>query len=509
LLRQLTLAEYTNTLSDLLSLSNPDTSEVPPDQAVDGYTTNVASNFVTQAYIDAYSSVASALAARAITESFASIVPCQTQDSACASTFVQTFGLRAFRRPLTSDELSRYVGFFDSNLTGGDFKTGVSLAIQGMLISPNFLFRSELGADNGQGTFVLTPYEIATALSYSYWGTMPDSTLFAAAQAGALSSKTQIQAQAERLLADPRGRSRIASFFYEWMQGSRANIATPDMGTYPNIYAASGSLSNIVNSMRAEEDAFVTNVAFDSTKKFSELFTANYTFANDALAAYYGLTPPGTGTTTTKVMIGPGSARGGVLTLGMFLLGHARTNESSPTQRGHQIRANILCEDVPPPPPGVVPVVPAGTPGATGRDQIEALTGTGVCATCHNLMNPIGFGLEGFDGAGQERTLDNGYPVDATGQLTGFTDASGKTITFNGARQLSTALATYATAQSCFAANYYRYVRGFDPQGVDLGAVEELQQNFVQANQDLPELFVDISLQDSFTHRRTAEVVGP
>jgi len=280
------------------------------------------------------------------------------------------------------------------------------------------------------------------------------------------------------------------------------------MGTYPNIYAASGGITNIVDSMRAEEDAFVTNVAFDSTKKFSELFTANYTFADDALAAYYGLAPPGTGTTTAKVMIGASSARGGILTLGMFLIGHARTTESSPTQRGHQIRANILCRDVPPPPPGVIPVVPAGTPGATGRDQIEALTGTGVCATCHNLMNPVGFGLEGFDGAGQERTLDNGQPVDATGQLTGFTDDSGKTITFDGAKQLSAALATYPSAQSCFAANYYRYVRGFNPQGPDVGAVERLQQNFVQANQDLPELFVGVSLQDSFINRRTVEVLG-
>ncbi len=508
LLRQLTLAEYTQTLADLLYLSNPDTSEVPPDQAVDGFTTNVTSNFVTQAYMDAYSTVAAALAARAIGESYANLVPCQTQDTACATNFVAAFGLRAFRRPPTSDELSRYGAFFDPSLTGGDFKTGVSLVIQGMLISPNFLFRSELGTDNGQGTFALTPYEVATALSYSYWGTMPDAALFSAAQAGALSSRAQIEQQAQRLLADPRGRSRIASFFYEWMQGSRANIATPDMGTYPNIYAASGGFTNIVDSMRAEEDAFVTNVAFDSTKKFSELFTANYTFADDALAAYYGLTPPGTGMTTAKVMIGPGSARGGILTLGMFLLGHARTNESSPTQRGHQIRANILCRDVPPPPPGVVPVVPAGTPGATGRDQIEALTGTGVCATCHTLMNPIGFGLEGFDGAGQERTLDNGQPVDATGQLTGFTDDSGKTITFDGAKQLSAALATYASAQSCFAANYYRYVRGFNPQGADVGAVEKLQESFVQANQDLPDLFVGVSLQDSFINRRTVEVLG-
>jgi hypothetical protein len=509
LLRQLTLAEYTNTAGDLLHLAKPDTNEIPPDNPIDGYTTNVASNFVTQAYMDAYSSVASELATRVLNESYASVVPCQTQDTACATTFVQTFGLRAFRRPLTSDEMTRYGNFFNASLTGGDFKTGVSLVVQAMLISPNFLFRSELGTDMGGGTFVLTPYEIASALSYTYWGTMPDDALFTAAQSGSLSSKTQIQAQAERLLADPRGRCRIASFFYEWMQGSRANIAAPDMGTYPDIYTAPGGFANIVSAMRDEEDAFVTHVAFDSTKKFSELFSANYTYANDALAAYYGFAPPGTGTVSAKVAIPPTSSRGGVITLGIFLLGHARTNESSPTQRGHQIRANILCRDVPPPPPGVVPVVPAGTPGATGREQIEALTGSGICATCHNLMNPIGFGLEGFDGAGKERTLDNGEPVDATGQLTGFSDSAGNTITFDGARQLTNALAMYPAAQACFAANYYRYVRGFDPQGVDQGAVEKLEQNFTQTNQDLPDLFVGVALQDSFVERRSVEAISP
>jgi hypothetical protein len=378
-----------------------------------------------------------------------------------------------------------------------------------MLISPNFLFRSELGADNGQGVFVLTPYEVASALSYGYWGTMPDAALFSAAQSGALATKAQIEAQARRLLADPRGRSRIASFFYEWMQGSRANIATPDMGKYPAIYAAPGGFAAIVKAMREEEDAFVTGVAFDSTKKFSELFSAKYTFASDDLATYYGLSPAGSGAAPAKVTIRSSSARGGVLTLGMFLLGHARADQSSPTQRGHQIRANILCEDVPPPPAGVVPIIPAGTPGATGRDQIQALTGSGVCAGCHNLMNPIGFGLEDFDGIAQERTLDNGAPVDTTGQLTGFTDASGKTITFDGPRQLSGILASYATAQSCFAANYYRYVRGFAPQTLDQAAVMKLQQKFVQSNEDLPDLFVDVVLQDSFVQRRSAEVIKP
>src|SRR5882724_1648229 len=225
------------------------------------------------------------------------------------------------------------------SVTGGDFKVGVGLVVQAMLISPYFLFRSELGADNGQGFFALTQYELASALSYTYWGTMPDDALFSAANSGALANKAELETQARRLLADPRGRARIASFFYEWLESPRAYIAAKDMGTYPNLYKGTNGLTGMVDAMRAEEDAFVTNVVFDSTKKFSELFTADYTFANDTLAGYYGLPAPGTGDKASKVALGAGSPRGGLLTMGMFLLGHARTNESSPTQRGHMIRA--------------------------------------------------------------------------------------------------------------------------------------------------------------------------
>src|SRR6185436_5249167 len=221
--------------------------------------------------------------------------------------------LRAFRRPVTSDEKTRYLGFFDASLTGGDFKAGVELTISAMLISPLFLFRSELGADSGQGTFALTPYETATALSYTYWGTMPDDALLAAAAAGALASKQDIESQVRRLLGDSRGRSRIASFFYEWTESARAYVATKDMGTYPALFGAPGGLNAIVGAMRTEQDAFITNVVFDSSKKFSELFTADYTFANDALAAYYGLPKPGSGDKTTKVALGATSPRGGLL----------------------------------------------------------------------------------------------------------------------------------------------------------------------------------------------------
>ena len=515
LLRQLTLSEYTNTVTDLLHVTNPDTTNIPADIAVRDFTNNVTGAFVDDSHMSAYQSVGSALATRAINESYTAIVPCQTQDTACATTFVNSFGQRAFRRPLAADETARYVALFDSSLTGGTFKTGVGLAINAMLISPYFLFRSELGTDMGQGKFVLTPYEIATALSYTYWGTMPDAALFASAQSGALANKTEIQAQASRLLADPRGRAQVANFFYQWLESPRAYDSTKDVATYPKFTTPSVT-TEIVNAMRGEEDAFIKNVVFDSTKSFDELFTANYTFVNDTLAAYYGFPLPGTGATFTKVPIPSGSDRGGLLTLGMFLFGHARTNESSPTQRGHVIRANFFCQDIPPPPAGVNPVVMDGTPGKTAREQILALTSTGICVNCHSLQDPIGFGLEGFGGDALQRAMDNGEAVDTSGTINKLTSHPSGPITFNGPKDLAQIIATSDQAKACLPTNLYRYARGFDAQAqvdstgasVDACAMQKLGQSFVQGNVDIPGLFLQVALQDSFTARRSAEVVA-
>jgi hypothetical protein len=368
--------------------------------------------------------------------------------------------------------------------------------------------RSELGTEAAAGRFTLTPFEVASALSYTYWGTMPDDALFASARSGALSGKREIEAQARRLLSAPRGRARIAAFAGEWLEASRAYVATKDAKTYPAIKDAATS-TQIVDAMKAELDAFFTGIAFDSTKKFSELFTADYTFVNDRLAAFYGLPAPGTGETTAKVTLPAGSPRGGLLTTGMFLFGHARADQSSPTQRGHTIRANVFCTDVLPPPPGVDATVKPGTPGKTGRQQIEALTGTGSCAGCHSLMNPIGFGLEGFDGAAQVRTLDNGEAVDTSGAINGL--ASSPTLAFNGPRELAALIAKDAEAQACLASHYYRYARGFVPEqtGEDRDAVaaDNLGKAFVKGNLDLPELFLQVALQDSFTARRSLEAL--
>jgi Protein of unknown function (DUF1592)/Protein of unknown function (DUF1588)/Protein of unknown function (DUF1595)/Protein of unknown function (DUF1587) len=512
-LRQLTPSEYRNTVGDLLRIANPDTTNIPTDPAVRGFTTNVTGPSLDSNHMDQYQLVGYALADRAMKESYAMLVPCQTQDNTCASAFLDSFGLRAFRRPFTADEKTRYLALFDPALTGNDFKTGVSLAIKSMLISPYFLLRSELGVDMGQGRFMLTPFETATALSYMYWGTMPDDALLASAQSGALANKTEIQAQAGRLLAEARGRARVASFFSEWLEAQRAYISSKDIGVYP-AFADQMASNAVVNAMRGEEDAFVTSVVFDSTKNYSELFTADYTFVNDRLATFYGLPIPGTGDVFKKVSLGAGSPRGGLLTLGMFLFGHARTDESSPTQRGHAIRANFFCQDIPPPPPGVVPVVTPGTPGKTAREQILALTSTGACPTCHRLQDPIGFGLEGFDSVGLPRTLDNGGAVDTSGVINNLASASGP-ITFNGPKELANIIATSNQARACLATNYHRYSRGFDASqqvdaagnAVDTCAVDKVAQSFVKGDIDIPGLFLQIALQDSFTARRSVQAV--
>jgi hypothetical protein len=504
LLRQLTNGEYRATVGDLLGLAAPDTTAIPPDVSVAGFTTNVTGAFVTEAHLDAYSSVGAALATRALGESYAKVVPCKTKDQACAAQFVESFGKRAFRRPLTAEEKARYLTLFDAAVTGGDFDTGVQLTVRAFLVSPAFLFRSELGRDAGGGRFVLTPHEIASALSYTYWGTMPDDELFAAADSGALANRATIETQARRLLNAPRGRARIAGFFSELIEAPRAFVAAKDMGTFPSLYSGPGGFPAVIEAMRAEEDAFVTNVVFDSTKKFSELFTADYVYVNDRLAGLYGLPAPGSATAVKKVALPPGSKRGGLLTLGMFLLGHGRADQSSPTQRGHLIRAGLLCADVPPPPPGVDATVKPGTPGKTGRQQIEAITGSGTCAACHTLMNPIGYALEGFDGAGLERTMDGGEPVDTSGALNKL---GGQSYTFNGPRELSAIIAQNAQAKACLAESYHRFTRGFVAKGEDHGAVEKLGGDYATRDLDLPELFVQLALQDSFVTRRSAEVV--
>jgi len=181
LLRLLTRREYANTIEDLLFVSAPDVSSLPLDARVRGFDNNATAQAVTSRHVDAQLTVGETLAQAAVEKSKGQLLKCDPSQATCARSFVETFGLRAFRRPLTSSETERYLKLFASDLTGDSFDEGMRLSINAMLASPAFLYRSEVGNAQGDGTFKLSGYEVASALSYLFWGSMPDQALFDAA----------------------------------------------------------------------------------------------------------------------------------------------------------------------------------------------------------------------------------------------------------------------------------------------------------------------------------------
>jgi hypothetical protein len=494
LLRLLTPREFGNTLSALLYNSQIDASSLPLPPRVRGYDNNANASVVTSRHVDEYLSATDPLIEKALQEQRGNLVPCQSNDQSCARQFVTKFGLRAFRRPLTDQELTRYTALFASDLTNNDFDVGLKLAISSMLISPHFLYRSEVGEQDGS-TFQLTQYELASALSYLYWGTMPDQALFDAAQSGQLSTKAQLEAQARRMLGDSKAQEQLAQFSLQWLGSDGVLSAFKDAAIYP---AFNDSLRK---AMVEEQTRFINDLTLASDGSFEQLFRADYVWANNQLAQFYGLS--GGSNEFTKIAVTEQSERGGLLGLGAVLTAHAHSNESSPVKRGKFVRDRLLCQDLPPPPPNLDTTPPGLDPTLTTRARFAKHTSDSACASCHQFIDGVGFGFEGFDGIGARRTTENNLPVDESGTLVGVESLSDKTsIPFEGVRELSDALADSQSAQSCFALQYYRFARGYEETKEDACSLSKLRGKFEDSKLTLKELLVNLALLDSFTKRR-------
>lgn len=282
-LRLLTRLEYQNTVNDLFGLSLNLVNSLPDENQVAGFDNNIAQNQVSSLRLDAYLTQAEKIAAQAVTDSWSKIVPCTTQDSVCARQFVQTFGKRAFRRPLSTAEVDSYV----LNFSGAAFKDAVEQTVMNMLVSPNFLYRSELGELQADGTYKLTPYEVASTLSYLFWGSMPDATLFQAADNNALDTPVERISQASRLLAASRSRTQVGNFVGQWLlKTSPYSLPAKDASVYPAY------TDGVKAAMSQELVNFFNYVTFDSTQSFNELYTADYVIANKTLADFYHLSGP-------------------------------------------------------------------------------------------------------------------------------------------------------------------------------------------------------------------------
>jgi hypothetical protein len=504
-LRRLSNAEYRNTLTDLLgdspttqALLAAATNSFPSETESLGFRNNAdylgVSTLVAQGYVDAAEQLLDSIATNT---RLLSCTPTAGAEMDCARAFIGRFGKLAFRRPLTAEESTQYEALFQKSLTAYDFASAVRATAFAFLQSPKFLYRVEFGAAPSPAASRPTAYEMANRLSYLFWQSMPDQALFDAAEQNQLTTPAQLEAQARRMLKDPKA-ARLLEYFDEWLgTDTLPSTFTRDATLYPNLDP------NLPSLFQQETRAFVSDILSRPEGSLSELFTAPYTFANGALAAHYGLSGPA-GAEFVKVDA-PG--RSGVLTQGM-LLARDKTTRTSIVRRGLKIRLDVLCELVPAPPPNVnLTLDSESTASLTQRARLEQHRTSAACSGCHNLMDPVGVVFEGFDAVGRARSADErGLAVDTTSTIGNTGDANGPA---NSPAQLGQLLAQSEEVKSCYLTKSFRFFYGRDADPADACSIAQLAKSFKGTAYSLSELLVALTQTDAFQYLPARAVEAP
>ncbi len=492
-LRRLTRTQYRNTVRDLVGSADAvNVGALPGDDAInDRFTSNTASP-VQAIDIGKYGDAADAIATKAATN-LGALLPCDpkvTGDVACAKQFIERFGRRAYRRPLTADERQVLEALYAS---GGDFATGVRLVIQGLLQSPKFLYVPEPVPANAGGRVVgVDGWALASRLSYFFLATMPDDDLFEAADKGALASVGQIEAQAARLMSHPQFRATLSTFHQEWLQlGTLAGIEK-DAVMFP------GWTPGLRGAMAEESRRFVEDVFTAGDRSLETLLSATYTFADAALASHYGAKGAAD---WAKVELPPGQ-RAGLLTQAGLMSTLAHDNRTSFILRGKMIREALFCSE-PLVAPADVPGEPKLDPNASAKERSEAHRKDPACATCHELFDPIGFSFEIYDATGRYRTSDAAGAIDAKVTLTQTQGLNGK-VALN-AVELAGLLARADEVRDCVARQWLRYGLGRDDAKEDEPSLAAAVAAFKSGGAKLPSLLVAIARSDAFRFQKVGE----
>jgi uncharacterized protein DUF1592/uncharacterized protein DUF1588/uncharacterized protein DUF1595/uncharacterized protein DUF1587/uncharacterized protein DUF1585 len=444
MLRRLTAEQLDNSVRDLFKNASAPKSDVFNDPQILGFSGDANALLVRDLGSQQLMSYAEQVARWAVSTLAADLSTCSEMTPTCRTQFIKSFGLRAFRQPLTDARAARYEKLFASGTT---FAQGLELTISAMLQSPYFLYRRELGEpDPGKpGQVKLTSYEVASNISYLIARSMPDEALLAAAAANQLSTREQIDAHVERLLQDPKNRGTMHTFMGEWLETKRVASVLKE----PKVFDFTDALRA---DMEKETAALIDDVVFTRKGSFSDLLNTDYTFVNAALAKHYGL-PPNATTTGTELVRVTTKRDKGILAQGAMMSGHAGIAFSSPTLRGKLVRTRLLCQDLPPPPSNVNTMIVPPENAKTTREIFQAHVMNPVCGPCHKTMDPIGFGFENYDVVGRYRTEENGVPIDASGEITG------DNFTFTGMAQLNDYLAGNEEVRQCMVRfmSYFAY----------------------------------------------------
>lgn len=423
--RRLTRTEYLNSVRDLLGISVDDRFEIPSDGAGGvGFDTNGSTLFTSPIHVEQYIAVAKDTLNRALFEregNFTDWIDGFRTDGEPreqARDLLTAFTRRAWRRPAEDEELDRLLSLFDFGIQhsleqGLDgehpFLSGLHQSLAGVLISPNFLFVVERESPEG-GVQRLSPYELATRLALFIWSSVPDEALLDAAAIGHLETQEQLLSQVHRMLDDPRARALGENFGLQWL--GLANFLTqthPDQELFPDYSP------ELAADLREEVVRTIAAI-FRENRSLMELIDSDRIWLNGRLAQHYGFAMEGEAE-WQQIEIDD-QPRGGVITTGAVLVHTSYPSRTSPVLRGRWLLEEILGSRVPPPPPDVPALDEVVTQHAASlRERLELHRSKAECASCHDRMDPLGFGLENFDALGRWRESDQGTPIDATGTL--------------------------------------------------------------------------------------------
>ncbi len=491
--RRLTKHEYRNTVEDVLGFLVPGaTLGLLPEDDLTPFDNDYGSQTPSQALIEGAEEVAlqvatSVLADPARRNAVVGCAPTGAVDETCLRAFVTRVGRRVLRRPLTPEEVTRFTGTSDVGPLSvakaeNDFYAAVDVVLRALLQDPQFLYRVEIGTPvSGRPRMArLTPFELASRISYFLLASAPDDRLLDRAAGGKLGTPADVREAAAAILAQPRAEAQIRRFHALWL----------GYETLPHP-------ADLTAALGAETTALVERVVLREKRSWLDLFRLDETHVGDFLAGHYGLAKPGQA--APRWVSYGGSGRRGILSHGSVLSNGMKFDDTSPTQRGLYILNRLLCTDPPSPPMGVdVDTKPAHPTSRCKTDEFAAHSKVGSsCAGCHGSFDPVGWGLERYDGAGRFRTVQPDAPECA---ITGEGDLPG-VGKFQGPGQLAELLVKSAVLDECAATHVYRFAMGRHEAKNEAPTLTALTAGFRAGNHRFDQLLVDLAAQEAFLYR--------
>jgi hypothetical protein len=501
-MKRLTIQQYTNGIQDVFGESVQVTLPLEEDEASEAFLSMGAAKVGTsergvEQYHDAAIDIAEQVVSQAADSNvLRDCVPFEP-GQACVSEALMHFGTRLWRRPLTDAELNRIVhiqsAVDDPTVEPTTlWSLGMTHAIAALVASPHYVYVPEAGEPvPNSDIWRYTSSEMASRLAYLIWDSIPDEALLDAAARGELSTPEGVKAQAARMLAMPRAEALATRFFGEAWRVSKLTPLDKNLDVYPTW------TPELLDAYQTEFDLFLRDLTVARNGDLRDVLLSRTSFVNDTLAGAYGMGPGSSDYEPTPLEDG----RTGLLTSGAVVAAISPSDRTSPTHRGVFVLEDLLCVEVPPPPPSVDDTLeqPDTSEAQTLREKLEKHRTDPACAGCHGMFDPLGFTFEHFDAIGTYRDMDGEFPVDASGEL--------GSITFDGVQDVAKYIAEDERFTACITERLYTFATGHQPVNGERVVTDELTDS-LRDHYRFQQLVLDIVTSDAFRYLEPAKAEG-